>query len=151
MILNDGRGMVAGGTGITPMLQVIKAVAAERENGNESESEGARRAVGGGVEEIRLVFANKSPEDILLRGEIEALARRHPDLLKVWYTVDSAQGDAQWAYSTGFVNEEMLRAHLPPPGEDTVCFMCGPKPMIERAVLPSLEKIGHDACRVFAF
>ena len=74
-------------------------------------------------------------------------------MLRVWYTVDSTQGegDGSWSYSTGFVDEEMLRAHLPPPGEDTVCFMCGPKPMVERAVLPALEKIGHDASRVFAF
>ena len=49
-------GMIAGGTGITPMLQIIKAVIRE----------------GSGVN-MRLIFANQTEEDILLRDMIEDL------------------------------------------------------------------------------
>ncbi|CAN0537542.1 unnamed protein product, partial [Scytosiphon promiscuus] len=51
-------GMMAGGTGITPMLQIIAAVMRE----------GARL-------EMSLIFANKSEDDILLRNMIESLVR----------------------------------------------------------------------------
>ena len=50
--------MMAGGTGITPMLQIIAAVMRER----------ARL-------EMSLLFANKSEDDILLRDMIESLVR----------------------------------------------------------------------------
>ena len=67
-----------------------------------------------------------------------------------WYTVDRAPDG--WKYSTGFINEEMLKAHMPPPGENTYVFMCGPPPMIKFACRPSLqEKIGHQEDHVLAF
>lgn len=55
-------GMMAGGTGITPMLQVISAVM--REGSSSSSSV-----------EMSLIFANKSEDDILLRDMIEKLVR----------------------------------------------------------------------------
>ena len=53
---------MAGGTGITPMLQIIAAVMRE----------GARL-------EMSLIFANKSEDDILLRNMIESLVRNRRD------------------------------------------------------------------------
>jgi ferredoxin-NADP reductase len=32
------------------------------------------------------VYANNTPEDILLRTELEELANNHPDKFKLWYT-----------------------------------------------------------------
>ena len=57
-------GMMAGGTGITPMLQVISAVM--REGGG----------MGRSKIEMSLIFANKSEDDILLRDMIEKLVRQ---------------------------------------------------------------------------
>jgi cytochrome-b5 reductase len=37
----------------------------------------------------------------------------------------------------------MLRAHLPPPGPDTVIFLCGPPPMAD-ALEAALKAIGHS-------
>ena len=51
------------------MLQVIKAIGIEKDGNGKGNA---------GVEEISLVFANKSPADILLREEIEELAARYP-------------------------------------------------------------------------
>lgn len=58
---------------------------------------------------------------------------------------------ADWNYSQGFVNEEMIRDHLPPPGEETLILMCGPPPMIQFACLPNLERVGHPKERCFTF
>merc|ERR1712008_93029 len=66
-------GMVAGGTGITPMLQVIKAVLGD-DNDKTTMS---------------LLYANKTEDDILCRYELEALAKAHPDRFTVHYTLDT--------------------------------------------------------------
>ncbi|CAN0178430.1 unnamed protein product, partial [Phaeothamnion confervicola] len=100
--------MLAGGTGITPMYQVIRAVLADPADGTA----------------LSLVYANQSEDDILLRGELDALVARHPDRFRVWYTIDKPNDPAAWKFSVGFIDEEMLRAHLPEAGEGSVALMC---------------------------
>jgi len=64
--------LLSGGTGITPMLQLIRQVT--RDPKDETQ--------------LSLLFANQTEEDILLRDELEEAAKSHPDRVKVWYTVD---------------------------------------------------------------
>lgn len=125
--------MIAGGTGITPMLQLIRAVF--REEDDETE--------------LSLLFANQSEDDILLRNELEEVRAEHPDRFKLWYTVDRAKDD--WEYSTGFINSEMIEKALFPPGPDNLVLLCGPPPMINFACLPNLDKLGYSQERRFAF
>lgn len=126
-------GMIAGGTGITPMMQIIRHVFKDPED----------------ITKLHLLFANQTEDDILLRNELEALASDHPDQLKVWFTVD--RKPPGWRYSEGFVNEEMLREHLPTPGPDVLILMCGPPPMIQFACNPNLDKVGFSQQERFAF
>ena len=58
---------------------------------------------------------------------------------------------ADWSYDKGFISEEMIAAHLPPAGDDTLIFMCGPPPMIKFACQPNLDKLGYAADRRFAY
>lgn len=58
---------------------------------------------------------------------------------------------AGWGYSQGFISEDMVRDHLPPPGDDTLILMCGPPPMIQFACNPNLDKVGHAPSRRFTF
>ena len=64
--------MIAGGTGITPMLQLITDVF---RNPDDKTC-------------LSLLFANQSEDDIFVRGELEAIQAQHPDRFKLWYTVD---------------------------------------------------------------
>lgn len=123
-------GMIAGGTGITPMLQIISAVL---KNPNDHT-------------ELHLIFANQSEEDILLRKELEAI---QSDRFKLHYTVD--RPPANWKYSTGFINAEMCRKHLPAAGPDTMIFVCGPPPMIKFACEPAFKEVGIDEASWFSF
>lgn len=54
-------------------------------------------------------------------------------------------------YSTGFISEEMVRDHLPPPSDDTIILMCGPPMMIKHACVPNLDKLGHGEANRFAY
>ena len=118
-------GMIAGGTGITPMLQVMRAVMRD----------------GGDKTQMSLIFANQTEQDILLRDELEALERDN-DNFKLHYTVDRPPAKG-WKYDSGFVTAEMIEKHMPPPGKDTQILLCGPPPMIKFAIMPAFEKLGY--------
>mmetsp|Transcript_17098 Transcript_17098/g.27656 ORF Transcript_17098/g.27656 Transcript_17098/m.27656 type:complete len:309 (+) Transcript_17098:118-1044(+) len=120
-------GMIAGGTGITPMLQVIASVLRNPKDKTM----------------LSLLYANQTESDILVRDMLESFQKEFPDQFRLHYTVDRADDD--WKYSTGFINEDMIREHLPCPSEDTVILMCGPPPMIKFACRPNLDKVGHDS------
>uniref|UniRef100_UPI00358EBD0D NADH-cytochrome b5 reductase 3-like isoform X2 n=1 Tax=Myxine glutinosa TaxID=7769 RepID=UPI00358EBD0D len=125
--------MIAGGTGITPMLQLIRKIIMDP----------------GDKTKCSLIFANQTEQDILLRSELEDLASSHPDQFHLWLTLD--RPPEEWEYSKGFVNADMIKEHLPKPGPDVLALMCGPPPMIQYACIPNLEKVGFplDSCFTF--
>lgn len=92
---------------------------------------------------MRLVFANRSVDDILLRSELDALAAARPDVFSVYYTVDAAGAPPDWRYGARRVDEAMLSEHLLAPGDGSIVAMCGPPGMIEHACLPALARLGH--------
>ncbi|XP_076804022.1 NADH-cytochrome b5 reductase 3-like isoform X1 [Clavelina lepadiformis] len=125
--------MIAGGTGITPMLQLIRQCLKDPADKTQ----------------LWLLFANQTDEDILVRKELEECAEAYPNQFKLWYTLDRPPKD--WQYSTGFISEEMIREHLPPPSTDCLVLMCGPPPMIQYACLPNLRNAGHQDNRLVTF
>jgi len=118
--------MLAGGTGITPIYQVAQAILKDPED----------------LTEMHVVYANRTEDDILLREELDAWAREHPERFKVWYVVESAREG--WGYGVGFITETIMREHLPEASRDSLALTCGPPPMIQFAVQPNLEKMGYD-------
>ena len=98
---------------------------------------------------LALLYCNQTESDILLREEMEALAAAHPDRFQIWYTLD--RSEPGWAYSTGHINEAMMRDHLFPGDADTIACMCGPPGMIKFACIPNLEKLGYATDHYFAF
>jgi len=115
-------GFVAGGTGITPMISIIRWILAKSL-----------------PVELYLVFANKTESDIIFREEWEEDAREHASFR---YHHVLEQPPKGWSQGTGRISEEILRRHLPPPAPDTVIFLCGPPPMVN-AVETTLRSIGH--------
>ncbi|CAL1269694.1 unnamed protein product, partial [Larinioides sclopetarius] len=126
-------GMIAGGTGITPMYQLIKQVLKDPED----------------KLKMSLLFANQTEDDILLRKELEDTAAKHNDKFKLWFTVDRPTDG--WKYSSGFISADMITEHLPRPGEGVFILMCGPPPMIKFACVPNLDQLGYDAKWRFAY
>uniref|UniRef100_A0A672QIF2 Cytochrome b5 reductase 1 n=2 Tax=Sinocyclocheilus grahami TaxID=75366 RepID=A0A672QIF2_SINGR len=126
-------GLIAGGTGITPMLQLIRDII---KNSSDTTT-------------CSLLFANQTEKDILLKDDLEEIQARHPDRFKLWFTVDQAPAD--WEYSQGFINAEMIQEHLPPPSDDSMILMCGPPPMIQFACNPNLDKLGYRQSQRFVY
>lgn len=92
-------------------------------------------------------------DDILVREELESLAKEFPDRFYLHYTVDRAPEDGSWKYSTGFISKEMLQEHMLFNGssDQTQVFMCGPPPMIKFACLPNLTELGFTEKEWFVF
>jgi cytochrome-b5 reductase len=115
-------GFVAGGTGITPMISIIRWILAK------------------GLEvELSLVFANKTEADIIFREEWEANAREHANF-HCYHVLEHPP--ARWSQGIGRITEDILRAQLPPPGPGAAVFLCGPPLMVD-ALEVTLKGIGY--------
>lgn len=119
-------GMIAGGTGITPMYQLIRAICEDDRD----------------TTEISLIYANRTEEDILLRQELEKFARNYPKNFKLWYMLDHPPG--KWAYGKGYITPEVMGARLPGPASDTKIMLCGPPGMVN-ASKKGLVAAGFEA------
>ncbi|KAI8936737.1 hypothetical protein NX059_007124 [Plenodomus lindquistii] len=119
-------GMIAGGTGITPMYQLIRAICEDEYD----------------TTEVSLILANRTEEDILLRRELETFARRYPKNFKLWFMLDTPPEN--WAYGSGFVTADVMKERLPAPGEHNKIMLCGPPGMVN-ASKKALESLGFKA------
>ncbi|PVU95861.1 hypothetical protein BB561_001520 [Smittium simulii] len=107
-------GMIAGGTGITPMLQIINKITDNSDDHTK----------------VNLLFANTTEEDILLKDHLDSIQREYPGKLKVHYVLSKPpQG---WTGETGYMNADMIKKYLPSSslGEDAMVFVCGPPGMM---------------------
>lgn len=125
-------GMIAGGTGITPMLQVIRAI-----------NRGRPKNGGNDRTKVDLIFANVNPDDILLKDEIDALDKADPDF-NVYYVLNNPP--EKWNGGVGFVTADMIKAKLPAPAKDIKIMICGPPPMVS-ALKKATESLGYEKAR----
>ena len=88
-------GMIAGGTGITPMLQIIRAII-----------RGRPRHGGADKTEVDLIFANVSLDDILLKNDLDRLAKEDEGF-RVHYVLNDPPDI--WTGGVGFVTADMIK------------------------------------------
>jgi cytochrome-b5 reductase len=131
--------MIAGGTGITPMLQIVRAITDNPEDKTE----------------VDLIFANVNHEDILLKEDLDELAKAHPNF-RVHYVLNNPPEG--WTGGKGFVTSDMIdvrATHLPmtypqctdeviqqwcPKAASDVKFLiCGPPPMVSAMKKAAIE------------
>lgn len=116
-------GMVAGGTGIAPMYQVLTHIL---DNPNDKTK-------------LHLVYANVGANDILLLAELDALKEKHPDQFFIHYVLNNPPEG--WTGSVGFITPEIMDTHLPKHHEDTNLLICGPPPMVS-AIKKASQTLG---------
>lgn len=139
-------GLIGGGTGITPLYQVLHEIAKRPEDKTK----------------VTLIYASQSPSDILLKKELDALVAKKPDQFKIHYFVDKA--DSSWKGETGFISKEFLEKNLFPAKADNVeVFVCGPpglmnaisgnkkSPSDQGELTGALKDLGFTKEQVFKF
>lgn len=165
---------VAAGTGITPCYAVLRAAVDGVPGQDES---------GGGQNDdatlLRLVYANRHEEDVLLKPELDALAARSRGRLQITYTLSRPNREAgTWKHRVGRIDEAMLRECAIAPtttvptttttamsmtmekkeggtGQDgdgeCLALMCGPHALLEDVCSPALERIGFTKANIITF
>lgn len=136
----ESFGMVAGGTGIAPMYQVLTAILDNPDDKTK----------------VHLVYANVSDNDILLRAELEDLKKKHPEQFSIHYVLNNPPDE--WEGSVGFVTPEIMEKHLPGPTEKTNLLICGPPPMVsaikkaaQTLSFPKAKPVSKLGDQVFVF
>lgn len=103
-------GMIAGGTGIAPMLQALNAVLGTPPDKTK----------------VSLLYANKQLGDILAKTTLDSWSEAYPDQLNVTYALSQEPKSSSWPGIRGHFNATHLKAYLPPPSSDCIIFVCGP-------------------------
>jgi len=100
--------MIAGGSGITPMMSMIR----------EATDRGLKRR-------IHLFYGSRNRDDIIYRQKLERLASDHENL-----TVDFVLSEPEEAYQglTGFIDGKLLKDRLGDLTKKTF-YLCGPEAM----------------------
>ena len=94
--------LVAAGSGITPVMSIVKSALAE------------------GSGQVVLVYANRDERSVIFGDDLRALAEKHPDRLTLIHWLESVQG---------LPATEQLRTLLRPfTGHEA--FVCGPRPFM---------------------
>ena len=114
---------------------------------------------------VSLVFGNITESDIILKEQIDARAKAHPDKFSVYYVVDKSESP-KWSGGVGYCTKEMLSAKLPPPTDKSMVYVCGPPPMYKAVCGPKgtpedpkaqgelgglLNELGYTSQGVFKF
>ena len=126
--------LVAGGSGIVPLVAILRHRAAALPD------ERSRREV-----PARLLYSSRRWDDVIYREELATLTEMDPTL-EVAHTI-TREPPADW---TGFrrrIDGRMLAEIAWTPAEHPRSFVCGPTPLVESAAA-ALVELGHDASLV---
>lgn len=120
--------LVAAGSGITPMMSIIKTVLAKEPNS-----------------EISLIYGNRYFKSIIFRDELEDLKDKFLGRLRIFHVLSGEMNEVD--LFAGRIDSEKIRkffsTFLSPQRCDEV-FVCGPEPMIN-ATKETLGEMGVPA------
>ncbi|XP_050046143.1 NADH-cytochrome b5 reductase 3-like [Dermacentor andersoni] len=129
-------GLIAAGSGITPMLQLLRHMFAEPLDRTD----------------VVMVDVNSTQDDIIAREELEGYAQLFSRNFSIWHVLSKLPATGAPAnFLQGRLTTEILAARLPPPGADTMVLCCGPPRLISEVCKPALRDIGHSAEQVLIF
>ena len=116
--------LIAGGSGITPLMSMLR----HRERRNSRTP-------------ALLLYSSRSLEDIIYRQELDAMARRDPNL-RVVNTL-TRKHPAGWMGYRHRIDKEILAETCFTPEQRPIIFICGSTPFVEN-VSQFLVELGHD-------
>lgn len=128
--------MVCGGSGITPIFQVLRAVMKDPEDKTQ----------------CLVLDGNRAEQDILCRTDLDTLARDNPHKYRLVHTLTRPE-DA-WTGRRGRMNEAFFADEVGPPKSpgagDEMVLICGPEPL-ERVAKEVLLGMGWSESDLLFF
>lgn len=120
--------LIAGGSGIVPLMSMIRHRAASSANNPTA-----------------LLYSSRSFEDVIYYSELDRLSNAN-DGPRIFHTLTRSQ-PADWKGYARRIDERMLKEVTGPLGDSVQVFICGPTLMVESAA-NVLVKIGIDPYRI---
>ena len=118
--------LVAGGSGVVPMMSMLRH----------------RAAVGAKVP-VRLLYSSRTYDDVIYREELARLATGG---VEIFHTLTRSQ-PAGWTGYSRRIDDPMLAEVSRPFGASALTFICGPTALVESAAT-SLERASLRADRI---
>jgi ring-1,2-phenylacetyl-CoA epoxidase subunit PaaE len=124
--------MFGGGSGITPLMSIMKSVLyAEPKT------------------KVSLIYANRDKDSIIFKNQLDALQKKYDQTFRVIHILEESSPD--FTSLSGRIEPErvtQLLAELPEhAAEDTEYFLCGPTGMMQN-VLEGLSKLNINPSRI---
>lgn len=140
-------GMIAGGTGITPMIQALHSILDDEENTSTVAS---------------CLYGSRTSDDILGREMLDTWAESHKEKLSVTYVLSDEPEESETfkdGMERGFITKEMIEKSFPSPTSDIKIFVCGPPVMYDifcgprnvKEVTGILGEMGYNESQVVKF
>jgi ferredoxin-NADP reductase len=126
--------LVGGGSGIVPLMAMLRHRAAALSAGN------TRRHV-----PARLLYSSRRWDDVIYRDELGRLAEGD-ETLRVVHTI-TRDAPPSWKGLRRRIDREMLAEVAWPPAEQPRIFVCGPTALVE-SVSATCVELGHEPGRV---
>jgi ferredoxin-NADP reductase len=120
--------LVAGGSGVVPLMAMIRHRAALRS-----------------MTPTRLLYSSRSEEDIIYRAELERLSASGDGFMVV-HTLTRSQPPGWRGYARR-IDRAMLEEVVWPKAQNPIAFVCGPTPLVE-GVARNLVDAGFDAASI---
>lgn len=126
--------MVCGGSGITPIFQVLRAVMANPTD----------------TTKCTVLYGNRLKEDILCKEELDGFRASHADRCEIVYTL--TKPEENWDGEVGKIGASLVKRYLPlhQEGKKSMVLICGPEGM-EKAVHGILTAAGWDDRDIVTF
>jgi len=130
--------MLAGGTGIAPMVQITRAYLRYHLACNVEEKQA-----------LRLLYAAEESIDLAFVRTLDNIATTCPDVFAYGKILNKPP--LGWTEGVGFVTPALIKEHLHfPPAEDTLIVICGP-PIFEKIMCGTLAKMGYPRHTFYSF
>lgn len=107
--------MMAGGSGMAPVLAMLKDLAATRNN-----------------RDVLFLYGARAGRDLILTEMLEAMAAEHDWFTYVPALSEPGEQDAHWTGETGLITDVLSRRLPSMRGYEA--YLCGPPPMIDAAI-----------------
>ncbi|MCB1149518.1 MAG: FAD-dependent monooxygenase, partial [Chlamydiia bacterium] len=105
--------LIAGGSGIAPLISILRAMLAEPY-----------------VENVTLIYASHDAESIIFKDELKKLQKKHADRFTLIHNITTEHKR---------LTKEKLKSLFPKLSEETGIYLCGPQKLMELAALTARE------------
>ena len=120
--IKDDVVLIGGGTGITPLMSIIRYCNDKKLANN-----------------VKLVYSTRTPDEIIYRKEIEQI-RMYNKNFDFVATITRPEQEHNWSGRTGRIDLGLLKEYINNP-RGSIYFLCGPKELVS-SIIQMLEGLG---------